>query len=111
MLSKIDKETTQEQRQLTKLNSRSNTLSAKINEHGAQATTNRCIEQREVTVTVHVASSKIDVALEVSYLISNCSWSASYDIRVDSGEERQPKTQLTYYGIIVSIISLQTFGI
>ncbi|CAF3019854.1 unnamed protein product [Rotaria sp. Silwood2] len=102
MLSKIDKETTQEQRQLTELNSRRNALTVKINEHGSQATTNRRIEQREVTITVHVASSKIDVALEVSYLISNCSWSASYDIRVDSGEERQPKTQLTYYGIIVN---------
>ncbi|CAF4353058.1 unnamed protein product [Rotaria sp. Silwood2] len=102
MLSKIDKETTQEQRQLTELNSRRNALTVKINEHGSQVTTNRRIEQREVTITVHVASSKIDVALEVSYLISNCSWSASYDIRVDSGEERQPKTQLTYYGIIVN---------
>ncbi|CAF3845759.1 unnamed protein product [Rotaria sp. Silwood1] len=102
MLSKIDKETTQEQRQLKELNSRCNVFTAKINEHGSQATTNRRIEQREVTITVHVASSKTDVALEVSYLISNCSWSASYDIRVNSGEGMQPKTQLTYYGIIVN---------
>ncbi|CAF4354226.1 unnamed protein product, partial [Rotaria sordida] len=70
------------------------------------ATANRRIEQREVTITLHVASSKTDIALEVSYLISNCSWSASYDIRVDSEEGRQPKTQLTYYGIIVSIVLL-----
>ncbi|CAF4222226.1 unnamed protein product, partial [Rotaria sordida] len=47
-----------------------------------------------------LTSNKTDVTLEVSYLISSCSWSASYDIRVDSGEGRQPKTQLTYYGII-----------
>ncbi|CAF0923926.1 unnamed protein product [Rotaria sordida] len=98
MLSKIDKETTQEQRQLKELHSRCNALKAKINEHRSQAITNRLIEQREVTITIHVASSKTDVALEVSYLISNCSWSASYDIRVDGGEGRQPKTQLTYYG-------------
>ncbi|CAF1148290.1 unnamed protein product [Rotaria sordida] len=102
MLSKIDKETTQEQRQLKELNSRCDALTVKINEHGSQAMINRRIEQREVTITIHVASSKTDVALEVSYLISNCSWSASYDIRVDSGEGRQPKTQLTYYGIIIN---------
>ncbi|CAF3641616.1 unnamed protein product [Rotaria sordida] len=102
MFSKIDKETTQEQRQLKELNSRCDALTVKINEHGSQAMINRRIEQREVTITIHVASSKTDVALEVSYLISNCSWSASYDIRVDSGEGRQPKTQLTYYGIIIN---------
>ncbi|CAF1088362.1 unnamed protein product [Rotaria sordida] len=102
MLSKIDKETTQEQRQLKELHSRCDALKAKINEHRSQAITNRLIEQREVTITIHVASSKTDVALELSYLISNCSWSASYDIRVDGGEGRQPKTQLTYYGIIVN---------
>ncbi|CAF3497434.1 unnamed protein product [Rotaria sp. Silwood1] len=102
MLSKIDKETTQEQCQLKELNSRRDTLTAKINEHGSQATTNRRIEQREVSITIYVGSSKTDIALEVSYLISNCSWSASYDIRVDSEEGRQPKTQLTYYGIIVN---------
>lgn len=104
ILSKIDKETTQERRKLKELNNQSDALKAKINDHGSQATNNRRIEQPEVTISIHVGTHKIDIALEVSYLINNCSWRASYDIRVNNQEGGQPKTQLTYYGIIVSVV-------
>ncbi|CAF4412772.1 unnamed protein product, partial [Rotaria magnacalcarata] len=53
-----------------------------------------------MTIVVHVADGNIDVALEISYLIGNCSWTASYDVRVSSVEANRQRTQLTYYGII-----------
>ncbi|CAF4769327.1 unnamed protein product, partial [Rotaria socialis] len=71
-------------------------------QHGATAEVNRRKTCREMTITVHVADGQIDVALEVSYLIGNCSWTASYDVRVSSVEANRQRTQLTYYGIIVN---------
>ena len=102
-LSKIDKEINAQQRKLKDLNGRCDALRAKISEHGTVATTNRQIKGRDVTISVDIVRSNVDVALEVSYLISNCAWNPSYDVRVNSSEGGQPKTQLTYYGIIVSI--------
>jgi uncharacterized protein (TIGR02231 family) len=106
-LSKLDDETTNEENQIKELTQRQNALKTKITEHGVEGQANRRTAKREVTVTVHIASSKIDVALEISYLISNCSWSASYDVRVSSAEATRQKTQLTYYGIIVSICEFE----
>jgi len=77
-------------------------LNGKINEHGAQAQAKRRKAIREVTVTVYISTANIDTALEVAYLISQCSWSASYDVRVNNSETTQQKTQMTYYGIIVN---------
>jgi uncharacterized protein (TIGR02231 family) len=102
-LLKLDDETTNEENEIKKLAQRRDGLRAKINEHGVEGQVNRRKERREVTITTHVASKDIDVGLELSYLISNCSWTASYDVRVNSGETSRQKTQLTYYGIIVSI--------
>jgi uncharacterized protein (TIGR02231 family) len=105
-LLKLDNETTQEGIEIKQLPQRRDGLKTKINEHGVEGQTNRRKAKREVTVTVHLSASNIDVALEISYLISNCSWSASYDVRVNSSETTKQKTQLTYYGIIVSIVKI-----
>jgi uncharacterized protein (TIGR02231 family) len=102
-LLKLDNETTNEETEIKKLTEKRDELRTKINEHGVYGQGNRRKEKREVTITVHISNNNVDVALEVSYLISNCSWSASYDVRVNSTEATRQKTQLTYYGIIVSI--------
>ncbi|CAF1392753.1 unnamed protein product [Rotaria sordida] len=102
MLLKLDDETAREKDEIKKLSDRENTLKAQINQHGAEAQVNRRKTCREVTITVHIARAKIDVTLEISYLISNCSWSASYDVRVSSADVNRQRTQLTYYGIIVN---------
>ncbi|CAF4346727.1 unnamed protein product, partial [Adineta steineri] len=73
----------------------------KIQEHGV-VEINRRKEKREVTIAVHIATNKIDVVLDISYLISNCSWTASYDVRVNSAEATKQQTQLTYYGSIIN---------
>jgi uncharacterized protein (TIGR02231 family) len=102
-LSKVDNETTNEENEIKILSQKRDGLTAKMNEHGVEAQANRRKAKREVTISVHIASSNIDVALEISYLISNCSWSASYDVRINSKQATGQNTQLTYYGIIVSI--------
>ncbi len=102
-LLKLDNQTTNEENEIKKLKQKLDGLKSKINEHGVEGQANRQKAKREVTITVHISNNNIDVALEVSYLISNCSWSASYDVRVNSAEATRQKTQLTYYGIIVSI--------
>jgi uncharacterized protein (TIGR02231 family) len=102
-LMKLDDQTANEQVEIKKLTEQQNGLNEKINQHGVQDQSNQQ-KKREVTITVHIASSNLDVSLEISYLISNCSWSASYDVRVNSQELSKQQTQLTYYGIIVSIL-------
>ena len=101
-LLKLDDETTNEENEIKKLAQQRDGLKIKINEHGVDGQISRQKAKREVTVTVHISSGNIDVSLEVAYLISNCSWSASYDVRVTSAETTRQMTQLTYYGIIVS---------
>eukprot|EP01113_Clastostelium_recurvatum_P045001 TRINITY_DN7664_c0_g2_i1.p1 TRINITY_DN7664_c0_g2~~TRINITY_DN7664_c0_g2_i1.p1 ORF type:complete len:623 (+),score=113.14 TRINITY_DN7664_c0_g2_i1:42-1871(+) len=54
--------------------------------------------RREVTLSI-LAADKGQLELEVSYVVSNCSWSPSYDLRVNSDSGR---TSLTYYGSIVN---------
>lgn len=102
-LLKLDDETVHEESELKVLSNREEALKAQIEQHGAVAQANRRKTSREMTILVHVASDKIDVALEISYLIGNCSWSASYDVRVSTVDASRQRTQLTYYGIIVSI--------
>ena len=102
-LIKLDDDTAREELKIKQLTQRQTELKAKINEHGVEGVAQRRTAIREVTVTVHLASSNADVTLDLSYLISNCSWSASYDVRVNSSEASRQKTQLTYYGIIVSV--------
>ncbi|CAF3023136.1 unnamed protein product [Rotaria sp. Silwood2] len=99
-LLKLDDATAHEEDEIKKLNDHQDALKAQINQHGTVAQANRRKTCREMTITVHIAISKIDVALEISYLISNCSWSASYDVRVSTVEANQQRTQLTYYGIL-----------
>ena len=101
-LLKLDQETTNEEDVIKTLTQKRDNLRAKMNEHGVEGAANRRKAKREVTITVHVANGNIDVALEIAYLISNCSWSASYDVRVNSSDTARQKTQLTYYGSIVS---------
>ncbi|CAF3684097.1 unnamed protein product [Rotaria sp. Silwood1] len=101
-LLKLDDATAREEDEIKKLNDRQDALKAQTTQHGAAAQANRRKTYREMTITVHIAISKIDVALEISYLIGNCSWSASYDVRVSTVEANQQRTQLTYYGIIVN---------
>ncbi|CAF1452317.1 unnamed protein product [Rotaria sordida] len=101
-LLKLDNETIHEENEIKKLTQQKDGLSSKINEHGVEGQANRQKTKREVTITVYSGSNDIDIALEVSYLISNCSWSASYDVRVTSSEITRQQTQLTYYGIIVN---------
>ncbi|CAF3662575.1 unnamed protein product [Rotaria socialis] len=98
----LDDQSAGEEDEIKKLNDRQEALKSQINQHGATAEVNRRKTCREMTITVHVADSQIDVALEVSYLIGNCSWTASYDVRVSSVEANRQRTQLTYYGIIVN---------
>ncbi|CAF2559137.1 unnamed protein product [Rotaria sp. Silwood2] len=101
-LLKLDNETMYEENEIKKLKQQQNGLRTKINEHDIEEQANRRKTKREVTISVHIGSNDIDIALEVSYLISNCSWSASYDVRVTSAEATRQKTQLNYYGIIVN---------
>lgn len=108
-LLKLDNETINEEIELKKLTPKRDGLRAKINEHGIDGQFNRRTTKREVTITVHILNNNVDIALEISYLISNCSWSASYDVRVSSIEIVRQKTQLTYYGIIVSILENNVF--
>jgi uncharacterized protein (TIGR02231 family) len=103
VLLKLDDQTANEEVEIKRLKQQQDGLKAKINQHGAGDQSSHRKKRREVTITVHVGSSNIDVNLEVSYLISNCSWSACYDVRVNSQEISEQQTQLTYYGIIVSI--------
>ncbi|CAF1467830.1 unnamed protein product [Adineta steineri] len=100
-LIKLDDETTNEENQIKELTQQKEKLEAKIQEHGV-VEINRRKEKREVTIAVHIATNKIDVALDISYLISNCSWTASYDVRVNSAESTKQQTQLTYYGSIIN---------
>jgi hypothetical protein len=102
-LMKLDDQTTIEEIEIKKLTEEQNGLNAKINQHGVYGQSNQQKIRREVTITVHIASNDLDVSLEISYLISNCSWSASYDVRVNSQELSKQQTQLTYYAIIVRI--------
>ncbi|CAF4297463.1 unnamed protein product [Rotaria sp. Silwood2] len=101
-LLKLDDNTVREEEEMKKLKSRQEALKTQIDHYGAAAQASRRKIYPEVTITVHIASGELDVALEVSYLISNCFWSASYDFRVSSAEANQQQTQLTYYGIIVN---------
>ncbi len=103
-LMKLDDQTANEQVEIKKLAQQQSGLNEKINQHGVKDQSNQQKKRREVTITVHIASKNLDVSLEISYLISNCSWSASYDVRVNSQELSKQQTQLTYYGIIVSIL-------
>jgi uncharacterized protein (TIGR02231 family) len=103
ILLKLDDQTVAEENEVKKLSQGRDGLRAKINQHGVEGQMSGRKERREVTITVHVGQNDINVNLEISYLISNCSWSASYDVRVSSTETSKQKTQLTYYGIIVSI--------
>ena len=111
MHAQIDKETNKEQKTCKELNSRRDALRAKLNEHGTVATANQRLERREVTITVDIAKDNVDIALEVAYLINKCSWSPSYDVRVSANEGGQPTTQLTYYGIIVSLCFSSSFEV
>ncbi|CAF1935080.1 unnamed protein product [Rotaria magnacalcarata] len=101
-LLKLDDQSALEEDEIKKLNDRHEALNSEINQHGATAQVNQRKTCREMTIVVHVADGNIDVALEISYLIGNCSWTASYDVRVSSVEANRQRTQLTYYGIIVN---------
>ena len=103
-LRTLDDETVKEETESKRLRQQQQGLKSNINEHGASGAARRQKAIREVTVTVHIATSDADLGLEVSYLISQCSWSASYDVRVSSTEASRQKTQLTYYGAIVSTL-------
>lgn len=101
-LLKLDDARVKEENEIKNLTQRKDGLNAKISGYGVQEQAKRQKVKREVAITVHIASDNVDTSLEVSYLISNCSWSASYDVRVSSVDATRPHTQLTYYGIIVS---------
>merc|ERR1719325_423480 len=49
-----------------------------------EALSQRTKESRDVTVQVDVISTSAEVALNVVYIVSNASWSPSYDLRVTS---------------------------
>lgn len=101
-LVKLDEQTVNEEVEMKKLTDQRVALNSKINQHGAGNQLANRKKRREITITVHIGNTNIDVDLEVSYLISNCSWSASYDVRVNSQTTSKQQTQLTYYGIIVN---------
>ena len=101
-LMKLDDQTADQQNEMKKLTEVKNELTDKINQYGVKVGTNQAKDRYEVTISVYVEGTNADVSLEVSYLIKNCSWSASYDVRVNSQDESKQSTQLTYYGIIVS---------
>lgn len=101
-LMKLDDQTAEQQNELTKLTEVKKELTVKINRYGVKAGSDRTKDRYEVTISVYVERGNVDVSLEMSYLIKNCSWSASYDVRVNSQDESKQSTQLTYYGIIVS---------
>lgn len=102
-LVRLDDQKVKEMAEMKKLTERQSGLREKLHQHSAGQRVENRKKRREITITVHIGTDTIDVNLEVSYLISNCSWSASYDVRVNSQTTSKQQTQLTYYGIIVSI--------
>ncbi|CAF4381286.1 unnamed protein product [Rotaria sp. Silwood2] len=101
-LVKLDDRKTNEEDEIKKIKQQRDDLRIKITEYGVEDQSSRRNERREVTITVHIGCTNIDVNLEIAYLINNCSWSASYDVRVNSTDTSKQATQLTYYGIIVN---------
>ena len=108
-LAKLDEDTTREQRTINELKKRQEGLKQEIEKRGADQRAASQTTIREVTIAVHMAAADVDLTLDIAYLISNCSWHASYDVRVTNSEGVKPKTQLTYYGSIVSILKQDLF--
>jgi hypothetical protein len=101
---KLDDDTTREDRAIQECKKRCDAVKTQITGHGVTHKRECGTGIREVTVTVHLAADQVDLKLEFAYLISQCSWRASYDVRVSTFEVAKEKTQLTYYGIIVSLV-------
>jgi len=58
-------------------------------------------QSRDVTVQVDVIDSSEDVVLSVVYIVTNASWSPSYDIRVTSRDnDPAPTLSLTYFALV-----------
>lgn len=106
-LMKLDEQSVKEEGEMKHLIDQQTALKSKISQHGVENQTEKRKARREITISVHIGTSDIDVNLEVAYLISNCSWSASYDVRVNSQTTSKQQTQLTYYGIIVRSIIIE----
>ncbi|CAF1450353.1 unnamed protein product [Didymodactylos carnosus] len=90
-----------EEHKVKSLNEHRETLMKDLNTYGSTLSSTVGNEHREVTILLNVQDNKCVVNIEISYLILNCSWKASYDVRVIS-ESKLEQTQLTYYGIITN---------
>ncbi|CAF1167549.1 unnamed protein product [Didymodactylos carnosus] len=99
MLKNNDERKSKEQKELKTLRVKRNSLARELESYTTGDENTTQIVHREVTISLYV-TAKCDVVLEISYIILNCSWKASYDVRVSS--ESAGKTQLTYYGIITN---------
>ncbi|CAF3449001.1 unnamed protein product [Rotaria socialis] len=102
-LQKLHERKSNEGNEIKRLIQRLDRLEEKVTESDFDVLIHGRNEHREMIITVHIDRSNIDVNLEVSYFISNCSCSASYDVRVNSSEIVKSTTQLTYHGVVVCI--------
>lgn len=100
-LLKIDEASTSEGKLISEIKQREGIIQADISKRGASASVQGSKTVREVTVVVHIGAKNVDVSLNIAYLISDCLWNASYDVRVNNSDSTTPRTQLTYYGSIV----------
>eukprot|EP01113_Clastostelium_recurvatum_P010390 TRINITY_DN1515_c0_g1_i2.p1 TRINITY_DN1515_c0_g1~~TRINITY_DN1515_c0_g1_i2.p1 ORF type:complete len:522 (+),score=152.48 TRINITY_DN1515_c0_g1_i2:509-2074(+) len=53
---------------------------------------------REIIISIH-AEQKGEIELDLSYVISQCQWYPSYDVRVDT---QKGEASLIYYGLIIN---------
>ncbi|CAF4113862.1 unnamed protein product [Rotaria socialis] len=78
-LQKLHERKSNEGNEIKRLIQRLDRLEEKVTESDFDVLIHGRNEHREMIITVHIDRSNIDVNLEVSYFISNCSCSASYD--------------------------------
>ncbi|CAF1011597.1 unnamed protein product [Didymodactylos carnosus] len=100
-LKTLDEKKMTEEHKLKSLNEQRETLMKNLNTYGTNLSSNVMNEHREITILLNVQDKKSLINLEISYLTLNCSWKASYDVRVTS-ENKSTQTELTYYGIITN---------
>lgn len=90
-LSQIDTIKAEINKKVATIDSRQQAISAELNQSGS-VDSPTC----EITITINVQKAGT-IVLELSYIVTQASWKASYDVRVNS---KDSSMQLIYYGVI-----------
>ncbi|CAF1171916.1 unnamed protein product [Didymodactylos carnosus] len=83
-LKTLDESKMIEEYELKSLSDQRESFIKDLNTYGTTLSSTVGSEHREVTILLNVQDKKCLVNIEISYLILNCSWKASYDVRVSS---------------------------